>query len=103
MAVIPAVDPVTGEPAATAIDPETGEPVSVRQRQLDEAHVDGRRGPRAQPESAPDVYILKIDLQQAEEVAHAQNQGAQFTIVLRPPGDKREVDRSSYGETTTRC
>ena len=36
-------------------------------------------------ETAPDVYILRVDLQPAEEVAHAQNQGAPFTMVLRPP------------------
>jgi hypothetical protein len=51
-------------------------------------------------ESAPDIYILRVDLQTAEEIAHAQNQGAQFTMVLRPPTDTRDVDRSNYGETT---
>jgi Flp pilus assembly protein CpaB len=52
------------------------------------------------PESG--VYILKVDAHQAEELAHLQNLGAQFTFTLRPEGDNREIDRSSYGETTNR-
>ena len=46
------------------------------------------------------TYIVRTDLQTAEEIAHAQNQGAQFTLALRPETDIRDVDRSSYGETT---
>ncbi len=45
-------------------------------------------------------YIVRADLQTAEEIAHAQNQGAQFTLALRPAPDTRDVDRSNYGETT---
>ena len=48
------------------------------------------------------AFIFKMDLHQAEEVAHAQTAGASFTILLRPLGDNREVDRSTYGETTNR-
>lgn len=90
------VNPLTGEVAAT--DPETGEPLtyaegsSTKLMWLD-AEILVRN-----PES--DLYILRMDLQTAEEVAHAQNQGAQFTMVLRPPTDTRDIDRSSYGETT---
>lgn len=47
-----------------------------------------------------ETYILRMDLQTAEEVAHAQNQGGQFTMVLRPELDTRDVDRSNFGETT---
>ena len=47
-------------------------------------------------------YVFRMDLQTAEEVAHAQNQGAAFTMVLRPDEDTRDVDRSTYGETTDR-
>jgi hypothetical protein len=49
-----------------------------------------------------DTYILRMDLQAAEEVALAQSLGAQFTFVLRPAVDTREVDRSEYGETQDR-
>lgn len=90
------VDPDSGEVAAT--DPETGEPftyaegASTKLMWLD-AEILVRN-----PES--DLYVLRMDLQTAEEVAHAQNQGAQFTMVLRPPTDTRDIDRSSYGETT---
>ena len=47
-----------------------------------------------------DVYIVRADLQTSEEIAHAQTQGAEFTMVLRPPEDTRDIDRSTYGETT---
>ncbi len=46
------------------------------------------------------TYIIRTDLQTAEEIAHAQNQGATFTLALRPDVDIRDVDRSNYGETT---
>ena len=48
------------------------------------------------------LYVFRVDLHQAEEIAHAQTEGAQFTMVLRPDGDNREIDRSPYGETTDR-
>jgi Flp pilus assembly protein CpaB len=100
MAVTLPVDPETGETAATAIDPETGQPVSyVAGSSTKLMWLDTEIIVRNQ-ESAPDVYILRVDLQTAEEIAHAQNQGAQFTMVLRPPTDTRDVDRSNYGETT---
>jgi Flp pilus assembly protein CpaB len=51
---------------------------------------------------APEMYLLRMDLQQAEEVALAQSVGAQFTIVLRPDIDTRDIDRSSYGQTQDR-
>jgi Flp pilus assembly protein CpaB len=99
MAVTLPVDPVTGATAATAIDPETGEPVTyVSGNSTKLMWADTEILVRNQ-ETAPDVYILRVDLQMAEEVAHAQNQGAQFTMVLRPPTDTRDIDRSSYGET----
>jgi Flp pilus assembly protein CpaB len=96
LAVSLPIDPETGEVEAT--DPETGEPFtfvegsSTKLMWLD-VEILVRN-----PES--DMYILRMDLQTAEEVAHAQNQGAQFTMVLRPATDTRDVDRSSYGETT---
>ena len=54
------------------------------------------------PEGNPELYILRMDLQQAEEVALAQNVGAQFSLALRPAVDTREVDRSFFGETQDR-
>jgi Flp pilus assembly protein CpaB len=91
-------DPVTGEPL---VDPETGEPANyisgtaTKPMWLD-VEVIGR------PEGSPELYILRMDLQQAEEVALAQSVGAQFSLVLRPEVDTRDVDRSSYGETQDR-
>ena len=54
------------------------------------------------PEGNPELYILRMDLQQAEEVALAQSVGAQFALALRPAVDTREVDRSFFGETQDR-
>ncbi len=91
------VDPETG--AVTATDPETGEPFayaagsSTKLMWLDVKVI-------TRPEEAGDTYIIRTDLQTAEEIAHAQNQGAQFTMALRPQPDIRDVDRSNYGETT---
>jgi Flp pilus assembly protein CpaB len=91
------LDPETGAPA---IDPETNEPItytsgsSTKPMWMD-VPVIGR------PEGS-DTYILRMDLQAAEEVALAQSLGAQFTFVLRPAVDTREVDRSEYGETQDR-
>jgi Flp pilus assembly protein CpaB len=49
-----------------------------------------------------DIYVLRMDMQQAEEVSLAQVAGAQFSFVLRPELDTRELDRSFYGETVDR-
>jgi Flp pilus assembly protein CpaB len=104
------VDVIATFPVAVSlpIDPETGEPIAV-----------DAEGGDGQPFTAgsstklmwldvkiishpadTETYILRMDLQTAEEVAHAQNQGAQFTMVLRPELDTRDIDRSTYGETT---
>ena len=92
--VVP-VDPVTGLPETT--DPETGEPVtytggpSTKLMWLD-VEILNRN-----PDS--DIYIVRADLQTAEEIAAAQNIGVSFTMVLRPEEDTRDVDRSTYGES----
>jgi hypothetical protein len=92
------VDPETG---VVATDPETGEPInltsgsSTKPMWLD-VQIIGR------PEGNPELYILRMDLQQAEEVALAQSVGAQFALALRPAVDTRDVDRSFYGETQDR-
>jgi Flp pilus assembly protein CpaB len=50
-----------------------------------------------------DIYVLKGNLHQAEEIAHAQSSGTStFSMVLRPEGDNRMVDRDGFGETTNR-
>ncbi len=90
------IDPETGEVAAT--DPETGEPFTFAEGSSTKLMWLDVEILVRNPES--DLYVLRMDLQTAEEVAHAQNQGAQFTMVLRPPTDTRDIDRSSYGETT---
>jgi Flp pilus assembly protein CpaB len=90
-------DPETGQ--VTATNPETGEPFdyilsgsSTKLMWLDMKII-------TRPEDTADTYIIRTDLQTAEEIAHAQNQGAQFTMALRPKTDIRDVDRSNYGET----
>jgi Flp pilus assembly protein CpaB len=51
-----------------------------------------------------DMYVLRVDEHQAEEIAHIQGSGAEnsFTMSLRAAADARELDRSGYGETTNR-
>jgi Flp pilus assembly protein CpaB len=47
------------------------------------------------------LYIIKVDLNQAEEINHLAAAGsATFSMVLRPEGDDRTVDTTDYGETT---
>jgi hypothetical protein len=47
------------------------------------------------------LYIIKVDLNQAEEINHLAASGnAVFSMVLRPEGDDRTVDTTDYGETT---
>lgn len=49
------------------------------------------------------LYILRVDIAQAEEISHLQAAGnAQFSLVLRPDGDDRVVDTEQLGETTNR-
>ncbi len=48
-----------------------------------------------------EIYIVKVDLATAEELNHLQTTGqTQFSMVLRPPEDEREVDATALGETT---
>jgi hypothetical protein len=89
------VDPETGESLLT--DPETGAPLFADGSTTKLMWLDVKIISHVQE---TDQYIVRMDLQTAEEVAHAQNQGAQFTMVLRPETDTRDIDRSSYGETT---
>jgi Flp pilus assembly protein CpaB len=51
-----------------------------------------------------DLYILKVDAHQGEEIAHIQasGSGGAFTLMLRSDGDARILDRDGYGETTDR-
>jgi Flp pilus assembly protein CpaB len=53
---------------------------------------------QADPDNS--VYVLKVTEAQAEEIAHVQAIGADFTMGLRPPGDDRSFDPASYGQTT---
>ena len=90
-------DPITGE---VPTDPETGEPFSYISGSTTKLMWLDVEILVRNIES--DIYILRMDLQTSEEVAHAQKQGAQFTMVLRPDEDTRDIDRSSFGETTDR-
>jgi pilus assembly protein CpaB len=49
-----------------------------------------------------DIYVLKVDLHQAEEIAVLQAKGAAMNLALRPQGDNRVIDRDGYGETVNR-
>jgi Flp pilus assembly protein CpaB len=50
-----------------------------------------------------DLYVLRVDEHQAEEIAHIQGSDLNgFSISLRPEADSRDLDRSGYGETTNR-
>ena len=49
-----------------------------------------------------DVYVLKVDLHQAEELMVFQDQGASFSMALRPMGDNRIINREGYGQTVNR-
>jgi Flp pilus assembly protein CpaB len=55
-------------------------------------------------DAANDLYVLRVDEHQAEEIAHIQGMGAEnsFTMSLRAQADARDIDRSAYGETTNR-
>lgn len=49
------------------------------------------------------LYLLKVDLHQAEQIAHViQEAPDSFTLVLRPDEDTRAVNALEYGETTDR-
>lgn len=49
-----------------------------------------------------DLYVLKVDLHQAEQLAVLQNAASSFSMALRPEGDNRILDRTGYGETINR-
>jgi Flp pilus assembly protein CpaB len=49
------------------------------------------------------VYVVRADLQTAEEIAHMQATGTvQFSMALRPNIDVRTVDATALGATTNR-
>jgi Flp pilus assembly protein CpaB len=50
-----------------------------------------------------DLYILKVDLHQAEQIYHVvQEAPDSFSLALRPDVDTRIADSTQYGETTDR-
>lgn len=56
-------------------------------------------------DDSADLYVLKVDLHQAEEISHflaTADDTLKFSLALRPDGDNRLVDRSNYGETNDR-
>lgn len=54
---------------------------------------------KADPES--NLYILKVDLHQAEQIAHiVQIAPDAFSLALRPEEDTRVADHTDYGTTT---
>jgi Flp pilus assembly protein CpaB len=56
---------------------------------------------QARPDES--MYILKVDLDQAEAISHvAAVSPSAFSLALRPDGDARIADNSSMGETNDR-
>lgn len=56
---------------------------------------------KAQPDEG--MYILKVNLQQAEQIYHiVQVAPDSFSLALRPDEDTRAVDTTDYGVTTDR-
>jgi hypothetical protein len=50
-----------------------------------------------------ELYVLKVDLNQAEQIAHVvQEAPDSFSLVLRPETDTRLADSNYYGVTTDR-
>ena len=94
--VEPPVDPTTGQPLVN--DPETGQPILFQTGFSTKTMWTDLEILKHAVDT--EVYVVRADLQTSEEIAHAQTQGAEFTMVLRPPEDTRDIDRSSYGETS---
>ena len=89
--------PIAIDPAID--DRSRGEEVGtgLPQRPVHEARLDGRRDPgNGGADGAP--FVLKMDLHQAEEVAHAQTMGAAFTISSARPA----TTERSTGAATAR-
>jgi Flp pilus assembly protein CpaB len=56
---------------------------------------------KADPDN--DMYIVKVDLHQAEQIAHVIQEGPDsFALVLRPDTDTRVADSNYFGVTTDR-
>lgn len=49
-----------------------------------------------------DMYVLKVDLHQAEQLMVIQGASTAINLALRPDGDNRIIDRAGYGETINR-
>ncbi len=49
-----------------------------------------------------DMYVLKVDLHQAEQLMVIQGAATAINLALRPDGDNRIIDRAGYGETINR-
>ena len=72
--------------------------------------LEAERGSDLKPKSQksfadPDanMYILKVDLQQAEQIYHVvQVAPDSFSLALRPDEDTRAADPTEYGTTTDR-
>ncbi|HVM30292.1 MAG TPA: Flp pilus assembly protein CpaB [Candidatus Limnocylindrales bacterium] len=108
-----------GQPYKAVLDPETGEVTyeevpAIAVTDPDSGETEALTGGRSTRVAVPDLmvlqadpdqnfYILKVTLEQAEQIAHI-NQIAPdgFSLVLRPEQDNRTFDPGQYGETTDR-
>ena len=103
---VPRTDPETGETSfqpsdqpIPIIDPETGEIIGLTQGVSTKITFEDVEVLKANPTEG--LYIFKVDLHQAEQIAHIlQEAPDSFGIALRPPQDTRDVDGTQYGETT---
>lgn len=103
---VPVEDPETGEmrfqPAdqpVPILDPTTGEIIGLTGGTSTKITFEDLEVLKA--DSAEGMYIFKVDLHQAEQIAHIlQEAPDSFSIALRPPQDTRDVDTTTYGQTT---
>ena len=87
--------------ALALVDPETGEIRGIVGGQATKLSFQDLEILEASPDD--NLYILKVDLHQAEQISHvALVAPDSFSLVLRPGQDTRAVNIDEYGETTDR-
>jgi Flp pilus assembly protein CpaB len=87
--------------ALALVDPETGEIRGIVGGQATKLTFTDLEILEANTED--NLYILKVDLHQAEQINHvALVAPDSFSIVLRPGQDTRAINTDEYGETTDR-
>lgn len=107
-ASVPVVDETTGrvifeetDGAVAIVHPETGEIIGVTDGVSTKLTVQDVEVLKADPEN--ELYVLKVDMHEAEQIAHVTQVGPDaVSLALRPGQDTRRVSTDDYGETTDR-